>query len=156
MLQGEASKLYSIKPTSDIDLSDVALADAWGRVRNGEPSWAVFSYAPNSRTRIAVRALGDTIDDMIAQLDAQSVSYAAFSVNLAAGRKLVFLTHVGPSVGAMLRGKAAMHRQDMESFCDGTVGAIHVDGEDSFSPADLKGRVQDLLGSDITFLGRGV
>lgn len=146
MLQGDAARLYSIKPKSDIDLSDTALRAAWERVLNGQLSYTLFSYASPSKTRIAVKAEGTGGAEQLASLfSADAVSYAGIRVRVGASDKFVFVAHVGPSVGAMLRGKAAMHRQDVESFLDGTVGGVHLDEEEGTAES-LVAKVKALFG----------
>jgi hypothetical protein len=151
MLQGEAAKLYSVKPTSDIDLSDPELRASWKRVLSGDSSWCLFSYAAPSKTRIAVKAEGRGGPAAFASFFApDSLTYGAFRARAGASEKLLFICHVGDSVSPMLRGKAAMHRTDMESYLDGTVGALNL-GEDEYSAEAIVSRASEVLGAPAEF-----
>lgn len=152
MLQGDAARLYSIKPTSDIDLSDPALGLAWARVLGGERAWALFSYAPSSKTRIALMAEGSGgLEQLAALLADDAVSYVGLRVRVGGSPKFMFLAHVGANVGAMLRGKAAMHRQDVEFFLESTVAGIHLD-EDEGTAMAIVAKARAALGSqDVEF-----
>lgn len=156
MLQGEAAKLYSVKPTSDVDLSDPELMTCRDRVLDGQNAWVLFTYAPGSKTRITIRSSGDGAADTFAPLLVDdAVTYGAFRVRTGGenATKYIFLTHVGSSVGAMLRGKVAMHKQDVEAFLGGRiVGGIHIDGDDDASAEAIAARVKETLGvEDISF-----
>ncbi|KAJ1635343.1 hypothetical protein T492DRAFT_863512 [Pavlovales sp. CCMP2436] len=148
MLHGDAARLYSVKPVSDIDLSDPSLRPAWARVLAGEADFIALSYDLPSKTKIVLKAEGTGGPaEFAAQLAKDQVTYLGFFVKVDGANKFLFAGHVGGSTGPMLRGKAAMHRTDVESFLTGTAGGIHLDG-DSGSQAALIALTGMMLGSD--------
>ncbi|KAG8462749.1 hypothetical protein KFE25_004725 [Diacronema lutheri] len=152
MLQGEARALYDVRPASDIDLSDPTLRDAWARVLRGKCDFLLLTYAPLSKTRLAVKAKGAGGPEQLAPLLADdAVSYAGLRVRVGGAEKFVFVAHVGVSVGAMLRGKAAMHRQDAESFFHGTAAGIHLAEDEATADAICTHARALLGGGEISF-----
>lgn len=157
MLHGDAAALYAAKHTgSDVDLSDPEIAAAWERVRAGDSAYALLTYAPPSKRKLALLAegaRGGGLTEIAASLAPDAVVYGGFRARAEGSQhtsdRLVFLAFCGQAVGPILKGKSSTHRADVEQFLDGTVGAVHVNGDDvaaGETVAAIEARVRELLG----------
>jgi hypothetical protein len=158
MLHGDAAALYAAKHTgSDVDLSDPEIVAAWERVRAGDSAYALLTYAPPSKRKLSLLAEGrhgGGLREIEASLAPSAVVYGGFRARVEgaqhASDRLVFLAYCGQEVGPILKGKSATHRADVEQFLDGTVGAVHVNGDDAEAGetlAAIEARVRELLGA---------
>ena len=159
MLHGDAAALHAAKHIgSDVDLSDAEIVAAWQRVRAGDSAYALLTYAPPSKrklTLLAEGARGGGLREIAASLTPDAVVYGGFRARAEGGSqhtgdRLLFLAYCGQAVGPILKGKSATHRADVEQFLDGTVGAVHVNGDDVAASeavvAAIEARVRELLG----------
>lgn len=138
----------SVKPPSDLDLSEPGLAADWAAARAWERGWCLCSYAVDSKAKIVPVSKGDGgFDELRAALRERqdAVNYAAAATTVDGRLRFVFLCYIGESTSAIKRGRAAMHAPHMEKFFDGTVGAIPVlTSSDELENAHVNGLLKQL------------
>ena len=119
-----------------MDLSSPEIEAAWAACRSGEASFLALGYAPGSKKKLAVIGSGTGgFGALRPLLAADAVVYAACEVQVGGARKLAFVCSVGEATGGMAKGRASMHKQDIENSLDGTVGGITVSDEAELEPA---------------------
>ena len=126
---GSKQGAASVKPPSDLDLSEPGLAADWAAARTSERGWCMCSYAPQSKSKIVPIARGEGgYGELLAALRERedSVNYAACAASVDGRQRFVFLCYVGASTTAIKKGRAAMHAPYMDKFFDGTAGALPV------------------------------
>ena len=118
-------RIASVRPQSDLDLSDPQLRAAWTQARALGAGWCVCSYAPGSTTRLVPTAHGDGgVAALRAALPDDVVSYGVLPAVVDARLRHLFFCYIGEACTALRRGRAAMHAPHVEKFFDGTVGAL--------------------------------
>ena len=126
---GSKQGAASVKPPSDLDLSDAGLLADWSAARASDSGWCVCSYAEGSKAKIVPVAKGEGgFGELRATLRQRedAVNYAACAAVVDGRSRFVFLCYIGASTSAIKRGRASMHAPHMDKFFDGTAGALPV------------------------------
>ena len=148
---GKLSELHTRKTGSGVDVSDPALRAAWADVRDdaSEADWCWFGYAEGSKTAIELVGVGaGGIAAMAAASSDSSARFGGLRVHGTGAKKstrFLTVTHVGPGVGAMAKGRAGMHKQGVLNVIEGCVGDIEV-GDAPLTAAEVCTQAAAILG----------
>ena len=153
-MDGEAGAkaLNAARPSSDVDLSDPAVAEAWASVTStGSPNnWLALGYAQGSKKKLCVISTGTGgFEGLRPQLSDDAVTYSVFQVTVGEATRLVFLCYVGEQTGGMVKGRASMHKTDVENALDGTTAAITVTEADELAPDRVKAALATAVGAPV-------
>ena len=117
MLSGDRAALYDQRGSSGLDVSDVALEDAWNELQDakeGACDFVIATYDGPSRVVLHHKGTG-SFGAMIDYLEDNLVQYGAFRISgMRLGTRIsrnVCFTWVGEDVSTMLRARVSMQRQ---------------------------------------------
>lgn len=74
--------------------------------------------------------------------------YAGLAVRSGGTRRLVFVCSIAGASG-MARGRASMHKQDVENALDGTKGGITIADDDELEEASFAAALGKVLGAAV-------
>lgn len=139
-------KLASVRPQSDLDLADPALAASWATTRTLERGWFVCTYAEGSKTRIVPIAQGaDGFAGLKRSLLEDGVNYGALPARVDGRMRHVFFCYVGEATAGIKRGRAAMHAPHLEKFFEGTIGMLAtLTAAEELTPTHVNGLLRSL------------
>jgi hypothetical protein len=153
-MDGEAGAkaLNAQRASSDIDMSDPAIAEAWSMAQKSSTlTYVALGYAAGSKKKLAVIATGE---DGYAGLKAHlgsGVVYAGLAVRADGARRLVFVCSIA-GAGGMARGKASMHKQDVENALEGTKGSITIADEEELEEISVVARPSSVYIETLCFV----
>lgn len=150
-MDGEAGAkaLNAQRPSSDIDMTDPAIAAAWVAAQSSTAlSYVALGYAAGSKKKLSVLATGDDGYKGLKEHLGSAVVYAGLAVKTGGTRRLVFVCSIA-GAGGMARGKASMHKTDVENSLNGTVGSITVADDEELEEAAVATALGSALGSAV-------
>ena len=148
-MDGEAGAraLNASRPSSDVQLP-AELEPAWAAVLSGASDFVALAYAPGSKKALALAGSGTGgYAALRAHLADDAVVYGAFRARVDGAEKLLFCTSVGEAVGGMAKGRAAMHKQDVENALAGTVGGVAMGDAEELEADAVAEKVKLALGA---------
>jgi hypothetical protein len=152
-MDGEAGakKLNASRPSSDVDVSAPEISSAWSDcVSDTSPNdWLALAYDGKKKLKLLGTGAGG-FASLRPLLTDDAVVYGAFVVKLGSTTRRVFISSIGEMAGAMVKGRAAMHTQDIENALEGTTAAVQVASQEELEPAALAARLGKAMGGEVT------
>ncbi len=150
---------------SGVEISDPALAPAFASLRDSTSSvgWVLYTYAPktagNAGTKIALASTGQGLGSLVEVLGEEGRKQVYFGALRVKGRKTkegqckcLSFQWVGPEVGGMERGKAAMHKNGVVQGVmeGGVVGELKVeaDEEEGWTTGGIEAAARKAVGAE--------
>ena len=139
-----AKALNALRAQTDVDVTDAAIAAAWGRVvSSGTRGWLALTY--ESKKKLKLLGSGDdggyaALRDVLAD---DQVVYGAF--RCADPAKIVFVAWVGEEAGGMVKGRATAHTQSVENALEGTQIGLQLAAKDEAEPLAVADKLKQAL-----------
>lgn len=148
-----ARALNAARPSSDVDLSDPEIAQAWARVTARSADFLAMGYAEGSRKKLRLTASGaGGFAGLRPHLVDDAIVYSAFAITVGGAKRLVFLCSVGENTGGMVKGRASMHKADVENALDGTSAGITVTEADELAPERVQAALTQAVGAPVALV----
>mmetsp|Transcript_136614 Transcript_136614/g.291811 ORF Transcript_136614/g.291811 Transcript_136614/m.291811 type:complete len:145 (-) Transcript_136614:43-477(-) len=119
-----------VKASSGLDVSDPAIAEAWGKVRSdADPlTWLLLEYEGKAKLKVRASGSGDAAE-LLANVVDDQVTFGALRTK--AG-KFLCLMCMGEDTGGMAKGRAAAHKNAAFNALEGTIGEVCGNNKEEF------------------------